>query len=173
MKVFLLLLIFSISNFSLAQNISYANLKSFINNRVNEFEEYYKITSNDIDDKFGNLTIYYTDKKIDNSEFDFIIKTEGKNIVQILVMNKLHKTGFFRTTGLDLENSLKTTKNYKTAYLYLIKKTNKRKTYFDTIDELIEQLKLTDLNEFHGTIESEQLNTFLTINNDETKLLIK
>jgi len=162
-----------IGSIAFSQSIKYENLKNFIGNRIFEFEDFYNIQSDKIEDNFGNLTVYYNQKNIDDSVFDIILKTEEKNIIEITVINKIDRTKFFKNAGIDLENSVKSKKNYKTVYISLNKLSNKKKTFYETTEELIEKLKTTDLNEFNGLLESEQLNSSLLINNNETILLIK
>ena len=172
MKILNLMICLFTMQITSAQLLTYNNLKDFIGNRIYEFEDFYKIKSTDIDDNFGNLTIEYKDVEIENSIYTIIIKTTGKNIKDIEISNAKQRTDFFKRIAIELEESVKSKKNYKTIYLSIVNNKNKRKIFYDDVNQLIDRLKETNLNENKGYIESEQLKANLTINQTNTILKI-
>ncbi len=172
MKKITTIYIILLGTFCFSQQISYQNIKQFIGNRVNEFEDFYNIKSDKIDDNFGNLTVLYNNKIIDDSEYTITLKTKDKNITDIVLVNSKDRTPFFKQLALDLENTTKAKKNYKTIFYSIIKNSNKRKIYYNDVEEMITKLKETNLTENTGQIESEKLKSTLIINNNETILYI-
>jgi len=174
MKTLVFMIASLLSLNSMGQQLSYENLKNLIGERVSDFEEFFKVESSRTDDNFGNLSVHYQAVQIDDYTLDLVLETEGKNIKKITVSNSEQRTSFFRKQGLDIEKSTPAKKNYKTIYISLAKNKSNKKIFYDSINELIEILKKpsTDLTQNHGLIESQALNTTLTIDGEKSVLTI-
>ena len=171
-----LIFLFTLSGAILsAQNLNYKNLKSFIGNRVFEFEDFYKIKSTKTENHFENLSITYQEVVIDNKTFNIYLFTEGKNISKIEVSNTKEKTQYFTQQAEDLENNSEVKKNYKTIFVSVNNKSNKKKIYFEKINELIDSLKNKkyDLKDFIAEVDCPPLKANLYLNENETHLTIK
>lgn len=174
MKSILTPLLMLLCNLIFAQNLDYKNLKEFIGNRVNELEEHYSITASSVEDNFGNLKVVYTAVNIDPYVINMEVETEGKNIKRIVVKNSENRTNFFKNIAQEIKQTTPVKKNYKTYYISLVKNSTKKKVYQESIDQLIDVLKnpKTDLTQNHGLLESNALNTTITIDNAESILTI-
>jgi len=174
MKTLLFTLISLISLNAIGQNLSYDNLKNLIGERVSDFEETFKVESSKTDDNFGNLNVHYQAVQIDDYTLDIVLETEGKNIKKITVSNSEQRTSFFKDMGNDVQKSTPEKKNYKTIYISLAKNKSNKKTFYDSINDLIEVLKKpsTDLTENYGLLESHALKATLTINSEKTVLSV-
>lgn len=174
MKTLLLTIVSFLSLHALGQNLSSENLKNLIDERVSDFEEFFQLNPTKIDDNFGDLTVYYEAIEMDDYTVDFVLTTEGKNIKKITVTNSEQRTSFFKDMGLDIEKSTPEKRNYKTLYVSLVQNKTQRKTFYNSIKDLIEVLRkpTTDLTQNHGLIESQLLNITLTINNENSVMTI-
>ncbi|MCW3160214.1 hypothetical protein [Chryseobacterium oryctis] len=174
MKTFALIitLFLIISN---AQTVNHENLSGFLGNRVNEFEDFFKIKSTKTNDNFGNLTIDYENASIDGKTYNIQLTTEGKNINNIKVTNNVERTKYFADAAKDLEKTTEVKKNYKTLYVSIVKKATGKKIFFDNTTELMNVLrnKTYDLKDYYGLVESFPLKSTLTIDAEQTQLIIK
>ncbi len=171
-NLFCLLLLLSSSSF--AQNLDYNNLKQFIGNRVNELEENLNIKSTSIEDNFGNQKVFYNSVTVEPYTANIEVVTEGKNIKSIVVKNTENRTLFFYNLASEIEKNAPVKKNFKTYYISLVKNSTKKKTYQESVQNLVELLKkpTTNLKENHGLLESEMLKTKIHINDTESVLVI-
>ena len=171
-NLFCLLLLLSSSSF--AQNLDYNNLKQFIGNRVNELEENLNIKSTSIEDNFGNQKVFYNAVVVEPYTANIEVVTEGKNIKSIVVKNTENRTLFFNNLASEIEKNAPVKKNFKTYYISLVKNSTKKKTYQESVQNLVELLKkpTTNLKENHGLLESEMLKTKIHINDTESVLVI-
>ena len=80
MKTVLSTLLVLLCNMSFSQNLDYKNLKQLIGNRVNELEDFYKISSTSIEDNFVNQKVMYNSVKIEPYTVNLEVETEGKNL---------------------------------------------------------------------------------------------
>jgi hypothetical protein len=167
-------LILLLSSVVFSQNLGYENLKQFIGNRVFELEENLQISSTKIEDNFGNQKVIYDAVQVEPYTFNMEVETEGKNIKRIIVKNTENRTLFFHNLAKEIEKTTPVKKNFKTYYISLVKNSTKKKTYQESIDHLVELLKkpTTNLKENHGLLESNALNTIITINDTESVLTI-
>lgn len=166
-----------ISTFSLqlmGQNLNSENLKNLIGERVNDFEEFFQLTSDKTEDNFGDLTVYYDAVELDGFTVDIVLSTAGKNISKITLANSEQRTSFFKAMGTDIEKSTPEKRNYKTIYISLTQNKSKHKTYFDSVNDLIEVLKKssTDLTKNHGLVESQTSKITLTIDSEKSIMTI-
>lgn len=74
MKLFLLTSFLFLNNHAFSQELSYKNLKEQIGNHIFEFEKFFNIKSDSINDNFGDLTLFYKNVNKNNSAFDLVIK---------------------------------------------------------------------------------------------------
>ena len=174
MKTVLSTLLVLLCNMSFSQNLDYKNLKQLIGNRVNELEDFYKISSTSIEDNFGNQKVMYNSVKIEPYTVNLEVETEGKNIKRIVVTNSENRTSFFKNIAEEIEKEAPVKKNYKTYYISLVKKSTKKKTYQESVDQLIDLLKkpTTNLKDNYGVLESTPLKSVITINETESILEI-
>lgn len=174
MRTFLLAFFSLLAFNSFGQTLTCEGLKNLIGERVSDFEEVFQITSTKKADNFGDFTVYYQGVAVDDYTLDIVLETEGKNIRKITVTNFEERTTFFKNVGLDLQKSTPEKKNYKNLYVSLTRNKTGKKTYFESINDLIEVLRkqTTDLTENHGLLESHPLNTTLTIDSEKSVLTI-
>jgi len=174
MKNLLFVIVSFISLNSMGQNLSYDNLKNLIGERVSDFEDFFKVESSKTDDNFGDMTVYYESVKIDDYSLDIVLSTEGKNIKQITVSNSEQRTSFFKNMGSDIQKSTPEKKNYKTIYVSLVKNKTNKKTFYESINDLIEVLKnpSTNMTENHGLLESQTLNATITIDSEKSVMTV-
>ena len=158
-----------------AQSVNYEKLSEFLGNRVYEFEDYYKIKSDKVEDNFGNLTVDYKKVTIDDKTFDIVLTTEGKNINHITLSNSADRTKYFAEAAKDLEKNTEVKKNYKTLFVSIVKKQGGKKIFFDNVTELMKALRdnTYDLTQWYGLVESQPLKTNLTIDSEKTLITIK
>ena len=174
MKIILSTLLLLLCSIGFSQNLDYKNLKQFIGNRVNELEDFYKVSSASVEDNFGNQKVMYNSVKIEPYTLNIEVETVGKNIKRIVVKNSENRTSFFKNIAEEIEKEAPIKKNYKTYYISLVKNSTKKKIYQESIDQLIDLLKkpTTNLKENYGLLESSPLKTTITINETESILEI-
>lgn len=174
MKTILFIFLFIVSVGCMAQTLNYENTKQFIGERVNEFEEFYKVKSSNTEDNFGNLKVFYNHVKIEDYTLNILLETKGKNITKITIEDSEEKTKFFKNFATDIQKSTPEKKNYKTFFVALVRNKTKKKIFYESVNELIEILKnpATDLSQNYALAESQTLNSTVTLDDKKSVFVI-
>lgn len=129
-----------LSGFMFSQTFDLKKMQSFINKTPAEFALAYNTKIENVKDNFGDEKISFEKVKINDSNYLLQVSTSNKTIKEITIAALENTTNFFKINAEYLE-SISTDPEKKDLFISVTRKINGKKSYFNTVNELILNLK--------------------------------
>ena len=137
-KLTILFTLFSGLLFS--QTFDIKKMQSFINKTPAEFAMAYNTKIESVKDNFGDEKISFEKVKFNDTYYYLSVQSSNKTIKEITVATIENTTNFFKTNSEYLE-SITDESDKKNLFISVNRRINGEKTYFDTVNQLILNLK--------------------------------